>query len=192
MVQEIFIPVATTIGWIEADSSGEPTVYTVSVPDDGVTGSSNPLTVETRGYIDFDTSTIPEAAVITGATLEVNYVNLGGPPPTLWSTREYVGSDVIGAALTSADFGAAGFVADNNINIVAGWNTFTVTITKINKAGNTSFELRDTSASLDFGTWSAVFYGSSPTRKPKLTVSWNMPRLFNCNIRNCKIYNGGA
>lgn len=190
MGQMIFTTDGAVTGWIDFNlltynvHLGDPSIY-------GYIGLAGYYI--SYGYLSFDTSTLPANCTVTGATLTLRYTLLPSDPthPSTWVHKLYAGKDVIGAALDSGDFGAAGFQLDQNYNPTNGENIITLGAKgrdAINKDGKTDFEFRDASlASGGSAGWNAWFYGTSTSRGAKLAVTYNLPRLRNCRIKNANI-----
>jgi hypothetical protein len=130
-----------------------------------------------RGYVSFDTSSIPDTAIITSVKLRLE---------TQWDqsvtdfTMEIRGGaqPIISSSLDATDWG-------KGTTILATWNTanypgsgqyitFSLSTGQVNRAGRTQFELksnRDSSISPP-GNEYISFYSGETTGKPYLEVTW--------------------
>lgn len=145
-----------------------------------------------RAYLSFDTSTLPANCTVTSATLTFNYTILPAGPtlPSAWVHDLYFGDDQIGAALDVGDWNFGGAKKDGNLTPINGEVIYFIAkpVAVINKVGKTDVEIRDNSLASGAGGWNSWFYGTGG-RGVVLTVNYNLPRIYNANIKNAKIYN---
>ncbi len=103
---------------------------------------------ETRSYVSFNTSSIPDDATVTIANVSIyaaGYAIAGESNPT-WNVDYRMGKDVIGVPLTSGAYGNGGFSSAGSLNYggIRGYKNFTVPsgrFSDISLTGQTDFEL---------------------------------------------------
>lgn len=132
-----------------------------------------------RGFLFFDTSSLPDGATITGATLRVRYSSTVTGSPSVSVQQATVASNT---TVANADFDAfsATELAARVSPSVNTWAEFTLNasgLAAISKTGFTKFCLRE-AQDVD-GTYSAAKYGNvrtldDSTYKPQLVVTYTV------------------
>ena len=147
----------------------------------------------TRSYMSFDTSSIPDNATISAASLFVYFVGRVKPKIFTWSgildqrLALWVNDDVIGAALDDSDWKLGGTKIYNSAAfknwITAGWKEFTGVESYVNKTGDTDFMLNPNpdwstdcqdSVKHYYLRWNTVEQ-TFPNLKPYLRVTYTVP-----------------
>lgn len=162
--------------------------YTVNTAEDYYRcGVNLMIGLETRGFLSFDTSAIPDDAEILSASIywdiEGN-VSGGATCPSTWATKIYVGT-FIGAALDSADWNGG----TEDQRLVSGpidQDIWLVVPSLINAGGETDFRFKDDS------NWLAGCGGYSwwawKAKGTRLLVTYQRPSLRHCDLYHCDLY----
>jgi hypothetical protein len=140
-----------------------------------------------RAILSFNTSALPDNAVITGARIRIRRQGLTGTDP--FTTHGWLRADIRKGAFSNnpalqlSDFNASanrGAVAAFGRTPVNGWYTASIgsgALAYINKAGITQFGLRFSLDDNDDGSADFVsFYsGDAATNKPVLVITYYVP-----------------
>jgi hypothetical protein len=145
-------------------------------------------TEEDRSFFSFDTSSIPDDALITAVDFywSINAAAGGGPGiPSTWVTRFAIGT-FIGAALDSSDWSGGTWVDQYTGTPVSQWIDMLVGgPSYVNLSGDTDIRVYDSSLMFGAGAWNHTIKKSNTV----LRVTYQLARMFNCRIFNCKIVN---
>lgn len=151
---------------------------------------------EARGFTSFDTSALPDNADIVSAQLDIEYYNQesGGPDaPSSWTHRVYGAKDLLDGSLGLADWNDLRWTLMDQETPVEGTTTYYFSgkdLDQINLTGHTDFTVRDNSGSqAPGGYWAISYYNCGNRRAGQLKVYYNLPRIFNAKLYNCKLHN---
>jgi len=141
-----------------------------------------------RGILSFDTSSLPDQAVIVSAQLKVKRQDVVGTDPFGTHAGLFLeirnGSFGTGAALQASDFSAAaspGALRDPFTGLTSSWYAAQLSnanLPLINKAGVTQFRLlfgKDDNDDLGADTMKFFSGNSTDANKPELIVTYSMP-----------------
>ena len=164
-------------------------VYTVDVATGTPKVSYNTGTLEEdRSFFSFDTSSIPDTALITAVEFYwvINSAVGGGiGVPATWVTRFAIGT-FIGAALDSADWAGGTFVDSYSGTPVTQWIDMLVGgPSYVNLSGDTDVRVYDTSLMFGAGAW----YHTIKKSNTVLRVTYQLATIRHCRLFNCKIVN---
>ncbi len=103
-------------------------------------------TTEFRTYLSFNTSAIRDDVTVIDAYLYVYATYFETDVSPTWNVDYYTGTDIIGAALTQADWGRFVYLDELDYQEATGWKGVSMPGANVNKGGDTDFELRIDSA----------------------------------------------
>jgi len=171
-----FGPTVALTGYIRKTGTSTYDVYTSANPQTGKVVAPTYPTSEARGFLSYDTSSLPDTATVSAVRLYVDvYANsAGGSNPDDWVNGFYMGTWVSGT-LDSSDWAGGSYagVIDWSTNPADAWVAMASSANSlINLTGVTDVKVVDFS---NFTAGNGDWYTAWNKTKTKLEVTYTIP-----------------